>query len=182
MLVIHPKDKTTAMLSALYEGQEHTLVDQSFSKSEISHILNHTPARERIMLLGHGSDKGLFSRTDDNINTFDRLLVYHQHAYYLRKHGCNIMGIWCHANIFAEAERLHGLFTGMIVTEMDEAQMYGIETSQEELDRENIKFAARLRGLLDEGVALYDIPSRMPELDDCHSPLTEFNYHNFHYL
>lgn len=27
MLVIHPKDKTTAMLSALYDGQEAQVVD-----------------------------------------------------------------------------------------------------------------------------------------------------------
>lgn len=38
MLVIHPKDKTTSMLSILYEGLEHTCIDQSNSKKDICHI------------------------------------------------------------------------------------------------------------------------------------------------
>ena len=101
---------------------------------------------------------------------FNRLMVYHPHAYYLRKHGCNIVAIWCNANLFAEAEKLHGLFTGMIITEMSEALLYGIETSQEELDRENVKLAKRLRFLLDEDTALHEIPSRILALDDVHSP------------
>lgn len=70
----------------------------------------------------------------------------------------------------------------MSITEMSEALLYGIETSQEELDRENVKLAKRLRFLLDEDTALYEIPSRILALDDVHSPLTDFNYHNFHYV
>jgi len=182
MLVIHPKDKTTSMLSILYEGLEHTCIDQSNSKKDICHILNHVPRHERILLLGHGSDKGLFSREDDSRDDFDRLIVYHPHAYYLRKHGGNIVGVWCNANLFAEKEKLHGLFTGMIVTEMSETLLYGINTSQEELDRENVKLAERLRSLLDENVPLQDIPSRILVMDDVHSQLTDFNYRNFHYL
>lgn len=182
MVVIQPKDKTTSMLSILYEGIEHTLIDQSYSKNEISHILNHVPCHELILLLGHGSDLGLFSRNDDRFDVFDRLIVYQPHAYYLRKHGCNIVGIWCNANLFAEKERLHGLFTGMIVTEMSETSLYGINTSQEELDKENVKLAKRLRSLLDENVPLQDIPSRILALDDVHSQLTDFNYRNFYYL
>lgn len=36
-------------------------------------------------------------------------------------------------------EGLHGLFTGMIVSELSEALLYQVETTQEELDRENVK-------------------------------------------
>lgn len=45
-----------------------------------------------------------------------------------------IVGMWCNANLFAEKERLHCLFTDIIVTEMSEALLYDINTSQEELD------------------------------------------------
>ena len=65
MLIVHPTDITTAVLSTLYKGMESKVVDQNMSKREIEHLLHHCPPRERIMLLGHGSDKGLFSRTDD---------------------------------------------------------------------------------------------------------------------
>ena len=97
MLVIHPKDKTTAMLSALYEGLEAQVVDDCRSTKEMGHLLHHVSTQERIMLLGHGSDKGLFFREDDSKNEFDKIIVGHPHAYHLRKHGGNIVAVWCNA-------------------------------------------------------------------------------------
>lgn len=170
------------MLTALYERQMYVRLDQSCNNRQLCHVLHHTPSHEQIMLLGHGSDKGLFSREDDSINTFDRIIVGHPHTYYLRRHGSNTIGIWCNANLFAAAEGLHGLFSGMIITEISEATIYGIETTKEELDRENVKLATRLRFLLDEAVPLDRIPQRIATFDDTHSPLTEFNYQNFFYL
>ena len=182
MLVIHPKDRTTAVLAGLYEGLEVRLLDNSHPNGVIEHHLYHTSNNERIMLLGHGCAQGLFSRKNDEIDVFDRVIIRHSHARYLRNHGANIVAVWCNANLFAQDEHLHGLFTGMIISEMSEAEMYHIETTQEELDRENIKLVERLRSLLDEGISLEEIPQRMLELDDAHTPLTEFNYKNFYYL
>lgn len=183
MLIIHPKDRTTAMLSALYEGMtEARLLDCTLSSKAIGQELHRTPRSERIMLLGHGCEKGLYWREDDTQPSFDRILVGHPHAFHLRNHGSNIVAIFCHADKFARAEGLHGLFTGMIISELSEAEEYGIATTQEELDRENIKFAYRLRSLLNENVLLSDIPQWIQELDDTHSPLTEFNYKNIFYL
>ena len=59
MLVIHPKDKTTAMLSALYDGMEAQVVTDCRSTKEMGRLLHHVSTQDRIMLLGHGSDKGL---------------------------------------------------------------------------------------------------------------------------
>ena len=182
MLVIHPKDKTTAMLSALYEGLEAQVVAYNRSTKEVGHLMHHVSTQERIMLLGHGSDKGLFFREDDSKDEFDKVIVGHSHAYYLRKHGGNIVAVWCNADQFARAEGLHGLFTGMIVSELSEALLYQVETTQEELDRENVKLATRLRTLLDERIPLNKIPKRILAMDDAHSPLTTFNYKNFFYL
>ena len=182
MLVIHPKDKTTAMLSAIYDGLEAQVVDDNRSTKEMGHLLHHVSTQERIMLLGHGSDKGLFFRKDDSKDEFDKIIVGHSHAYHLRKHGGNIVAVWCNADLFARAEGLHGLFSGMIVSEISEAQLYKIETTQEELDHENVKLARRLRTLLDERIPLSEIPKRLLAMDNVHSPLTTFNYKNFYYL
>ena len=182
MLVIHPKDKTTVMLSALYDGLEAQVVIDCRSTKEMGHLLRHVSTQERIMLLGHGSDKGLFYRADDSKEGFDKIIVGHPHAYHLRKHGGNIVAVWCNADLFARAEGLHGLFSGMIVSELSEAQLYKIETTQEELDSENVKLARRLRTLLDERIPLSEIPKRLLAMDNDHSPLTTFNYKNFYYL
>ena len=179
MLVIHPKDKTTAMLSALYEGLEAQVVDDRRSTKEMGHLLHHVSTQERIMLLGHGSDKGLFYRADDSKDGFDKVIVGHPHAYHLRKHGGNIVAVWCTADRFARAEGLHGLFSGMIITELCEAAQYRIKTSQEELNRENVKLSLRLRTLLIENTPLSEIPKLLLAMDDVHSPLTTFNYKNF---
>ena len=72
MLVVHPKDITTSVLNSLYKRTDSKVIDQTVSKREIEHLLHHCPPHERIMLLGHGSDNGLFSRTDDTTPEFDR--------------------------------------------------------------------------------------------------------------
>ena len=119
---------------------------------------------------------------DDRSGLFDRIIIGHSHAYYLHRHPGHLVGIWCNADLFARKEGLHGLFSGMIITEMDEAQMYGIETSPGELYVENDRLADNLRGMLDLKIPLCDIPRQMLKADNVHSPLTEFNYHNFYYL
>ena len=182
MLVIHPKEKTTAMLSALYDGLEAQVVADYRTTKEMGRLWHHVSTQERIMLLGHGSDKGLFFRKNDSKDEYDKVIVSHAHAHHLRKHGGNIVAVWCNADQFARAEGWHGLFTGMIVSELNEALLYQVETTQEELDRENVKLARRLRALLDERITLSEIPKRMLAMDDAHSPLTTFNYNNFYYL
>ena len=126
MLVIHPTDKTTEMHSILYEGLGARLIESYCSNKEMGYQLRHTSPSERIMLLGHGSDKGLFFRKNDEEEDFDGIIVGHPQAYYLRKHCGGIIGIWCHAVEFAKKEGLHGLFSGMIISEMSEAEENGV--------------------------------------------------------
>ena len=152
--MIHPKDKTTTMLSALYEGLKAQVVTDCRTTKEMGHLLHHVSTQERIMLLEHGSGKGLFYRADDSKEGFDKVIVGHPHTYHLRKHRGNIVAVWCNADQFARAEGLHGLFTRMIVSELNEALLYQVETTKEELDRENVKLAMRLRTLFDERIPL----------------------------
>lgn len=182
MLVIHPADRTTSGLFALYQGENVTVVDQRASNKEVARSLRLCPKHERIMLLGHGSENGLFSREDDTVPEFDRIIVGHPHAYHLRKHGCNLIGIWCHADKFALKEGLHGLFSGMIISDIEEAESYGIPTLQQQIEAWNESMFTRLRQLLDEECPLHEIPERLKVLDDQHSLLTDFNYNNFYYL
>ena len=44
MLVIQPKDRTTKMLSILYEGLEARLIESNCSNKEMGHLLHHTPS------------------------------------------------------------------------------------------------------------------------------------------
>ena len=182
MLVIHPQDKTTNVLSLLYKGEDAKILTQSQSGHDLEHAFHHCPKNERIMLLGHGSDKGLFSREDDTVDEFDRIIVGHPHAYHLRKHGSNIIGIWCHADLFARKEGLHGLFSGMIISDKTEAEEYGIITLQHLIEEKNEIMFGKLRQLLDDGYPLCEIPQMMKDLKGDFSLITNFNYDNFYYL
>ena len=182
MLVIHPQDRTTAVLQVLYKGLGEQVVTGDCSNRKIEHLLHHTSHNDRIMLLGHGSDKGLFYRKDDTKNDFDRVIVGHPHAFFLRKHGSNLIGIWCHANMFAQAEGLHGLFSGMMISEKREADEYGVTATQEEILASNQLMLLKLRQLLDGNVSFQEIPEMMKAIDDERTPLSAFNYGNFHYI
>mgnify|MGYP006863354256 CR=1 FL=1 len=59
MLVVHPKDRTTSVFSILYEGMDANMVSNNCSNKKMEHLLHNVSTQERIMLLGHGSDKGL---------------------------------------------------------------------------------------------------------------------------
>lgn len=175
MLVIHPSDRSTDFLRTLYEGREDVrLLSGKESRKELGSILFHLRPGERVMLLGHGTDAGLFRLEEDGEY---RLYVGHSMAYALRKHP--VIGIWCHAELFARKEHLHGLFSGMIASEMNEAQEYNIACSQEDLDRENSNLAERLRALFDEDVPSQQIPSRLAAMDAARTQLTMFNYNNY---
>lgn len=182
MLVVHPIDRTTEMLSILYEGLDARLIESECSKHEMKHLLCHTSPSERIMLLGHGSDNGLYFRRNDETEGFDGIVVGHQHAYCLRKHCGGIIGIWCHAVEFARKEGLHGLFSGMIISEMSEAEEYGVATDKESMDKANRIMFIQLRRLLDDGTPLHEIPERLRALDITQSDLSRFNYERFYYL
>lgn len=182
MLVIHPHDRTTAFLSLLYEGTDFRALDQSASSKAIQHALHHTPQSERIMLLGHGSEEGLFSREDDTAPDFDRIIVGHPHAHNLRRHGGNIIGIWCNAVDFARRKGLHGLFSGMIISDINEAQQYGIITLQQHIDEANERLCTRLRALLDQECPLHEIPALMRRYMCGGDLVDQFNYEKFVYL
>ena len=182
MLVIHPTDRTIEMLSILYEGLEAKLIESDCSNKEMGHLLRHTSPSKRIMLLGHGSDKGLFYRDDDTKDEFDKIIVGHPHAFHLRNHGSNIIGIWCHAVEFAKKEGLHGLFSGMIISEMSEAEEYGVVTDKDSMDKTNRLMFTQLRRLLDDGTPLHEIPERLKALNTTQSELSRFNYERFYYV
>ena len=176
MLVIHANDPTTRVLSRLYESREdyYLRLDERSSNAAVIRAVKDA---DSVMMLGHGNSFGLFS-TPDKKGQYRRLLVDSGHVQFLRGKPC--IGIWCYANEFAKQYKLQGLFSGMIISELHEAEENNIPASQEEVDTEMEKFVIRLRYCIETG-DLQNIPVRMLELDDVHSPLTELNYKNLYY-
>ena len=160
MTIIHANDPTTKFLSQLYETREDVSahIDES---STNAHVRNAIRRDSTIMMLGHGNEHGLFSKPDKK-GKYDRLLVTDSHVQFLRGKTC--IGIWCHADQFAKNYGLHGLFSGMIISEMQEAIDWNI-----------------LRDCIAQ-YGLQDTPLKMKELDDVKSELTTFNYSRLYYF
>ena len=177
MTVIHANDPTTQFLSLLYEQREDLSahITEASTNSAVQRAIRND---DTVLMLGHGNKYGLFSVPDSD-GQYRRFMVDGRYVQFLREKTC--IGIWCYANQFAEQYHLHGLFSGMIISELQEAIDNGITATQEEIDKEMVKFTQRLRDCIDQ-YGLKDTPMRMKELDDVKSELTIFNYSNLYYL
>ena len=176
MTVIHATDPTTQVLSLLYQQREDVrmLITERNTSSNVQRALR---ADDVIMMLGHGNEYGLFSKPEKN-GEYRRFLITDKHVQFLRDKSC--IGIWCYANKFAEKYKLHGLFSGMIISELQEAIDLGVAATKEEIDKEMEKFTICLKDCI-ETYGLEQTPLRMKELDDVQSVLTKFNYSNLYY-
>ena len=156
MLVIHPADPTTDFLRVLYEGREgcRCLLGEE-SRNQVNGLLFHLPPGEPVMLLGHGSDAGLFRGQSRYVGR--------SMAFCLRRHP--VIGIWCHANRFSEALGLSGLFSA---------------TTEKELERENLFFASALAGFLNAGLTYPEIVARMREAAGIGPAVRMFNFNSLY--
>ena len=176
MIIIHATDPTTQVLSLLYQQREDVklCITERNTTSDVQRAIR---ADDVIMMLGHGNEYGLFSKPDKK-GEYKRFLITDRHVQFLRDKTC--IGIWCYANKFAEKYGLHGLFSGMIISELQEAIDLGIRATKDEIDTEMEKFTIRLKDCM-ETYGVEQTPIRMKELDDVQSPLTTFNYGNLYY-
>ena len=72
-------------------------------------------------------------------------------------------------------------FSGMIISEMTEADWCNIPTTPEELVAENNRLAEILRQAFTDCQKLEDIPAYIAGHAPMDTPLQRFNYHSFYY-
>lgn len=132
-LIIHPDDRSTDFLRPIYKDIDHsTLITGGKSHHEILELIeNH----DRVIMLGHGSTKGLFGIK------FGRDLVIDGTCVELLKKKDNNVYIWCNADIFVEWHDLKGVYSGMFISEVCEATFCGVPANQEQVDESNNTFA-----------------------------------------
>jgi len=128
-LIIHPKDTSTDFLNDIHKDYIVFDVENS-SKSKLKKAIK---SHDKIIMLGHGSSCGLFSSKQD------RFIIDSNLVYLLREKI--LVGIWCHAVDFAYKYKLKGLFSGMIISEIDEAKNLNIETTFGDIIFSNVLFS-----------------------------------------
>ena len=163
-LVIHPKDYTTDMLSAIYSDKDWTIITTNVSKKILK---NQIKSHDRIVMLGHGTDKGLIE--------FDHLIIDSTYVYLLRDKKC--VCVWCNADIFFTKYKLNGFYTGMIISDSDESYMYSVPCTLDDIDTSNTLFAKSIQDAIDSDDMLLEVKSTYDSKDN---NIINFNKHNIY--
>ena len=144
-LVIHPQDDSTTFLCGIYANlPDKTVITGGITKAEVQkQILNHV----RVMMLGHGSQLGLFSVgqfPDAYPYIIDRAVVQSL------RNKANSVYIWCNADCFLRDHGLTGFHSGMFCSEISETQYFGVAGTQSTIDESNYGFSEIVAKHLDE--------------------------------
>lgn len=144
VLIIHPKDKSTDFLCPIYEGIENkTVITGNVSKYTVRELIK---IHDQVMMMGHGYPGGLFS-----VGQFNQSLgvIIDESMVDLLKEKENNVFIWCNADKFVERHNLKGLYSGMFISEVSEANYCGLfQTKQDEVTTSNDYFAYLLGKML----------------------------------
>lgn len=165
-LVIHPIDSSTNFLSEIYSDKTWTVINTNVSKKVLKEQIK---VHDRIVMLGHGSEKGLFG--------FNKFMIDSNWVYLLREKNC--ICIWCNADVFVEKYGLKGLYTGMIISEPDEAVMYCQPFRWEFIKESNELFAKSIKESIDINESLSHIKS-IYNSDE--NPIIQFNSENIYQI
>jgi len=163
-LVIHPKDLTTDFLSEIYSDKNWTVVNTNISKKFLKEQIK---SHDRIVMLGHGTEAGLIG--------FNKIMIDSTWVYLLREKIC--VCIWCNADVFVKKYDLKGFYTGMIISEYEEALIYGVNTNFHWINESNTDFALAIKKSIDEENML----DKAKLLYEGNSPVVEFNRNNLYY-
>jgi hypothetical protein len=148
-LVIHPKDSSTDFLTPIYmnlksfpDFDDVTIVRGGMNKNEVDEQIKQ---HDRIMMMGHGSPGGLFSVGQFESQGF---IINHTTVPLLQDKEC--IFIWCNADRFVEANNLKGLYSGMFISEVSEANYCGLPGTQQDIVTESNDYFAKELGSVSE--------------------------------
>ena len=132
-LVIHPLDPTTGFLEPIYSDIDCTVIDKPNQPKRdiVEAIKNH----DRIIMLGHGTEQGLLAGWS--------YIISPKLVYLLREKEC--VCIWCNADKFVEKYELKGFYSGMMISELDEADMFKVRSTEVEINYSNMLFTSAVK-------------------------------------
>ena len=148
VLVIHPSDKSTTFLNIIYEkhlsDKNWTIVNNcNISKQELKDLIE---AHDKVIMMGHGTPYGLINPQKGGF------LVDPTFVPYLKEK--ETISIWCHSNMFFERFGMKGFHTGMIISEVAEADFV--------LDKTPLNKKETLENMIMFSKALRDCISKTP--------------------
>lgn len=121
VLIVHPKDESTHFLDRVYNPiPNKTVITGGVTQDELKELMRD---HDRIMMMGHGVPQGLMSVRQ--FPTHNGLIIDHTFVNILKEKKESIF-IWCNAHSFVEYYGLEGFYTGMFISENQEADYCGV--------------------------------------------------------
>ena len=138
-LVIHPFDLSTGFLETIYSEMECTVISNIGTSKKV--VVAEIKKHDRIIMLGHGTKDGLIAG--------NRFIINSQLVYLLRDKLC--VCIWCNADEFVKKYKLRGFYTGMIISDMDEANYFcNHKVTDGDIQFSNILFSESIRNVINK--------------------------------
>lgn len=177
-LVIHPKDSSTDFLTSSYtkiKNQSKIVRELKFKKEEYLNLIDQS---KKIVLMGHGTYLGLIDPSSNKNLLIDSI----DFPEALKKKPK--IFIWCNSDeyvhsYFAKFEK-PVLYTGMIISDLDEAKIYNIECSNEDILESNFCFAKTLDFLFyeileQEEISNLTLTKILNDFYNSKNPIIQFN-------
>ena len=170
MIVIHiGMLDDSARLYKMYENLANIIVLRDTAREKVEAVLKQFP-HEKVMLLGHGSRDGLWA------SNRNRFIIDEFNVDLLKKR--TVIGIWCYASEFADRYGLHGFFTSMFISNIEEAiiMLSFCEHESEEITKQLDLFSYRIREFLLRNEPMNTWVEYLQSKADCSIPFVRFNY------
>jgi len=136
-LIIHPEDDSTNFLNIVYKPiLNKTVIKGGTTPIELVNLIQ---SHDRVMMMGHGYGYGLLSIEQFPETGFS---VIDCRTVPLLKIKQNNVFIWCNSDEFVNYHELKGFYTGMFISEVEEANSHGLagSASQSIVDESNKTF------------------------------------------
>ena len=173
-------DRDTSVLPMMWEGIPNVnVIEIRRNTADYEQMVDNAILNEHdtIIFCGHGSEHGLFHpdlyRGEYIFHCNNRILVNAQ----------NVIGIWCYASQFAERQRLHGFFSSMFISNINEAYQHGItDAIADDINNDMIAFCQRVNTLLRDNVPLEEWVHRIREQVNEEDRVEQYNYNGLTYI
>lgn len=182
-LIIHPLDPTTSFLDIVYGSiPNKTVITGGINKSELQQLIRE---HDRVMMMGHGSPGGLFSVgqfSNTGNSVYGSGYIIDQSMVPLLNEKDNNVFIWCNADRFVDSFKLKGFYTGMFISEVEEALYCGLPgTQQDEVDESNYGFVNIIGKYINEDTnSIYDKVTTEYGVIAEHSPVALYNHNRLY--
>lgn len=169
-------DDDTKDLKQIWENTPNLEIVRISNWNEESQFFVETKIEQEhglLILCGHGTEHGLLAP-----KSYSEYIVHEMNVQKIK--AKYILGVFCYAAEFAQKNNLHGLFSSMFVSNVEEAVNYSLKPDQDYIKKGNSTIFHELNKLLRGEYSFYNCQKSLENLSfDNYNEITNFNADGF---